>query len=147
MALNRLESMLPKLANALDGATKANRAKAVKIACEFAIVKAGVSDTTVVGALHLLGGATPIVPAMIENLQALVNQFDEEYFMAQDKVNDTLAGIDSFQKARAVAALVNGLCAGSEAKVSLMADAIYEATMTVDDAGDLVDRLNAVLIS
>ncbi len=109
------------------------------IACSYAVKTADITDQRVLSILTVLNAGGTIDSSAKELLQQLMNDWDEQYFdNAEKEPNDDQAGIDSFQKARAIAALLE---ATKEDGYEAATDSIYEAAMTTQDQDELINHL------
>jgi hypothetical protein len=144
--MTRLEALLPELAEKLRQASAARQRAASTAACEFAISHAKVEHPLVEKALEKVRKADVLSPKEKTDIDALVTQFDEEYFAAQEAAEEGRASPDEsvrlFGRARAVAALS---FAGNGDAFETATEAIYEAAATTDDKEELTALIQTVL--
>jgi hypothetical protein len=137
--MSRLETISNSLVNALRHASENRQRTACLAACEFAVAKTGVSSSAVEQALQLLRASQPIPAELKQDLDALTQRLDEEYFDLQEATEDGNASEEewkrAFSQARAVSALA--FAAGEDA-FDAATEAIYEATATVDENEELL---------
>lgn len=136
----RLDSNFPALATAFRSAPAARRRAAALVATEMALARAGINDGDVRTALEGLRRGVAVDAGLRARVEALATKLDESYFDAEE-AGDGSRSLGLFSKARAAAALV---CALSE-DPSTLHEAVYEATVAVEDPSDIVAAVSTLL--
>jgi len=139
----RLETIAKDLAAKLEMSSSEQQRKASIAACELALLATGLDIPVISKSFEQLRQNERISQEQTEELNSLVEQFDERYFDIQDKIDEnvdlckTEENVDLqaertrfFRQARAVSAL--SFAGGEDALVAAM-ESIYEASMSFDD--------------
>ena len=131
----RLETAAQDLAAKLRAATPSQQRAAGLLACQLALQAVPMDIPVVSVALEELRDQSTLSIQRVAELNGLVAQLDQAYFDLQDRSEEELdlrpEALRLFGRARAVSAL--SLAGGGDALESAM-EAIYEASMAVDDA-------------
>lgn len=137
----RLDSNFPAVAASFRTAPPERRREAVVAAVGVAVHRAGLEGDVVREALdHLQEGRAVTSAELRERVERLLSNLDDSYLDAYDDGDQGLA-ISSFSKARAAAALSYALTADDDA----WHEAIYEATMAVEEPGDVMEVVTRLL--
>lgn len=144
--MTRLESLSPDLGDKLQRASAVKQRAASLAACEFAISHAKVEHAIVEKALEKVRRAGVLAPQERDELVALAEQLDEEYFNLQEAAEEGRASTEDYMRlfgqARAVAALS---FAGGEDALQAATEAIYEAAATTEDKEGLAIVIESAL--
>lgn len=148
LAMSGLALLSLELDTKLREAGPAKQRAACLVACQFAVAKAGIQSPVVATALAELQAGKVFSPNLKAELDALVEQLDDQYFDLKDAAEAGMADPrqwqDMFVKARAVAALSN---AGDEDAYKAAGESIYEAAFTIldDNKEELFALVESVL--
>lgn len=138
----RLETVAKDLAARLRTATPSQQRAASLVACQLALQAAPMDTSVVSAAVEELRDQGVLSIQRVTELNALVAQLDQAYFDLQDRSEDEPdlqpKALRLFGQARAVSAL--SLAGGGDALAAAM-EAIYEASVTVDDASRIYDAV------
>lgn len=142
----RLDTIDAQIANKLLRASSSQQRAASLLASELAIKATHIQDSLVLDALEILRKEGRLSFEIRNDLNKLVERFDEEYFDLQNKVDsDGDANADClrvFSQARAVSALS---FAGVEESYEAAAESIYEASACFDDSNYIFDAVTNIL--
>lgn len=142
----RLEKVEKELVEKLKLLSEEQRKIAVKVACELALQACPVEMPIVAESLRQLLSANRLTTDQVSGLQALAAQLDEQYFDVQDGLGEgqylNPEGLQLFSQARAVSALS---LAGGENSLMTATEAIYEASLAVDDGTHIFKAILSVL--
>jgi hypothetical protein len=130
----RLDSVAPVLAARFRQAPSNKRRKAAQVACEQAVVAAGLTADEVSEALAVLRGAAAPDVSLRERLDSLAARFDDEYFRLDEDGGQKQQALLCFSKARATSALAFALAADD----AQLHEAIYESISALDEPAELV---------
>jgi ethanolamine utilization protein EutA (predicted chaperonin) len=137
----RLDSVAPVVAERFRQATSNKRREAARVACEVAVVAAGLEETEVSEALAVLRGcATPNV-LLRERLDRLAARFDDECFELAEDDDQKQQALLRFSKARATSALAFALAADD----TQLHEAIYESISALGEPAEMVHKIEEVL--
>lgn len=116
-------------------------------ACEMAVELAEVSGSEVLACLDSLRRGETVPREMVVNLSQISNELDEKYFDLQDASGEGQSFgkeiLKVFGQARAVAALV---FFSTEDSVQSASEAVYEATLSVENGEKVVMRVFEMLV-
>ncbi|MFY8044511.1 MAG: hypothetical protein ACOVOD_16455 [Rhodoferax sp.] len=130
----RLEAVDRDLSEKLNLASPAQQQAASVAACQFALQATSVEVPLVLESLEQLRQHGILPTHRVAELNDLAEQLDSEYFRLQDQAEDDphlqAAALRLFGQARAIAAVA---FAGDKDGVKAVMEAIYEASVTVDD--------------
>jgi hypothetical protein len=144
--MHRLESISADLDAKLRSASPAQQRAAMLTACEFALKHSGVKNATIAKGIGELRRTGAISPGLCTDLQAIVEQLDEDAFRAQEAVEAGHGSWDeylaAYSRARCGAALS---FAGLADPLQAAVEAIYEAAMTSDDPEEIISVLQSAL--
>ena len=131
MAVFRLDSIAPAVAERFRRAPASGRRYAALLACEHAAATVGLPMEEVDEALAVLRGTTVPTPSLRERLEELSAELDDEYFRSAEESDSTQdpEALRLFSKARATSALAFAL----STEDSALHEAIYEAIAALDD--------------
>ena len=140
--ITRLDSSAKQLADKLRVSAPKEQRAAALIACTLALLAADVNDSRVAEVLKDLKSSGRHLEKTRVFLEQLISQLDEKYFslLAKAEANPRIK-IDYlrwFSQARAVSALA---FAGYEDSLMAALEAIYEASVTVDDATEIYEAV------
>jgi hypothetical protein len=131
---SRLDSVAPVLAARFRQAPSNNRRQAAQVACEQAVVAAGLTAPEVSEALAVLRGTAAPDVSLRERLDSLAARFDDEYFQLDEDGGQKQQALLCFSKARATSALAFALAADD----AQLHEAIYESISALDEPAELV---------
>jgi hypothetical protein len=142
----RLETVARDLSEKLRIASPAQQQAASFAACQLALQAASVEAPIVLESLEHLRQHGTLSIQRVAELNDLAEQLDSKYFDLQDQaeINPDLQAdaLRLFGQARAIAAVA---FAGGEDALTAVMEAIYEASVTVDDGGRVFDTALAAL--
>jgi hypothetical protein len=138
----RLNSKNPGIVQRLKQATKEQQRNAAIAAAEWALHQSNLGDAELMGISSKIRIVDAISPGDKVKLEVLIEQFDDEYFQAQDEGLEEAEYLDKFSKARAVSAL---LFAGGDDAFNAAAEAIYEALVSTQNDSQLLDLVTKIL--
>lgn len=140
----RLDNVASDVVNKLHQADSGRQRAASIVACQLAIKATQIDNPIVLNALSLLQKDGKLSSEMRSCLNDLAAELDEEYFVLQDKVENSVETsadyLRVFAQARAIAA--TAFAGGDDPCVAAM-ESIYEASVCFED-GDTI--FNAVKI-
>ena len=144
--MHRLESISIDLVTRLRTASTAKQRAATLAACEFAVSRSGIRNATTDKAMSELRTTGTISPKTTAELQAIVEQLDDEAFHAQE-ASDVRQGsnedyLAAFARARCGAAIS---LAGTADPLEAALEAIYEAAMTADEPEKIISVVQGAL--
>jgi hypothetical protein len=141
-----LDTFLPELARKLRRASAVKQRAASLVACEVAIVHAKVNHPLVDEVLANMRSAEPVSAKKRCEVEALVEEFDDQYFALQSIDRGNRAEVQEFfrrfRQARAVSALFSAL---KDDPLDAASEAIYQAAEATDKPDGLFSAINAAL--
>jgi hypothetical protein len=144
--MNRLETLIPDLADKLRIASTLKQRASSLAASEYAISHAKFEHPLVEKALEIVRAGGVFTPKYKAEIEALVTRLDERYFELQEAAEEGGLSPDDylrvFGQARAVAALS---FSGNEDAFEAATEAIYEAAASTDDKEELATLIQSVL--
>ena len=144
--MNRLETLIPDLADKLRIASTLKQRASSLAASEYAISHAKFEHPLVEKALEIVRAGGVFTPKYKTEIEALVTRLDERYFELQEAAEEGGLSPDDylrvFGQARAVAALS---FSGNEDAFEAATEAIYEAAASTDDKEELATLIQSVL--
>lgn len=144
--MTRLETLSPQLTNKLRLASTAKLRAASLAASEFAVFHATIEHPVVERTLENVRRSRILTPMERAEVDALAEKLEEEYFTLLEAAENGQVAVSDrvrlFTQARAVAALS---FAGAESTFEAASEAIYEASATTDDHGELLAIIEAAL--
>jgi len=157
--ITRLETIAKDLAEKLEMSNSEQQRKASIAACELALLATSLDIPVISKSFEQLRQNERISQEQTEELNGLVEQFDERYFDIQDEIDEIDENVDLckteenvdlqtertrfFRQARAVSAL--SFAGGEDALVAAM-ESIYEASMVFDDNSNFFAAVKGVLL-
>lgn len=136
----RLETVAQDLSERLRKASPKQQHAASIAACQLALQAASVDEPIALESLEQLRQQGTLSIQRVTELIALAEQLDSEYFELQDQseINQVFQAdaLRLFGQARAIAAIA---FAGGKDVLTAAMEAIYEASVTVDDPGRVFD--------
>jgi hypothetical protein len=146
--MNRFEYQFPELAAELRRAPLEKQRVACLAACEYAVAQTKIDYPLVMEALAKMRGGEVITDKHKRELEALIEQLDNEYFILAEASDEGRGSSrdyqEPFSKARAVASVLYAFDLNPYEAAS---EAIYEADAVTDenDPGVLAPTIKAVL--
>jgi hypothetical protein len=138
----RLENKDPGIVQRLKKATEEEQRGAAVAVAEWALRQNELGDEEFVAILSNIRLTGAISSDDKVKLEGLIEQFDDQYFHAQDEGAAEAEYLDKFGKARAVSAL---LFAGSADAFAGAAEAIYEASVSTQNESQLLKLVQVIL--
>ncbi|WP_349811515.1 hypothetical protein ABQ179_001780 [Xanthomonas dyei] len=139
---SRLESISDGLVKNLVASNNLQRRRAVILACEHALRSASLFGPAYDEHIQDLLRGNNFPPGTLSQLNKIVEELDEKYFLAQETSEDNSETdgdyIIFFSQARAVSSLA---FAGEEDSLFFSCESIYEALMAVENRDLLVESI------
>lgn len=137
--MKRLFTLSSRLAYQLQEMPVEQQRNLRNLACAFAVQAADLHEQVVLDSLDALDCGATIDSASKFQLEELLRDFDSRYIDCSEKSADGEDdGIEYFQKARAIAALIETT---RDSWLDAVFDSIYEAAMAASNQQELISKL------